>query len=112
MVLTSSLYQPFSLQVVPDRSEVAVVPAGEVDMSCSGQLVDAVRELRDAGFDRIVVDLRRVDFLDSSALTGLLALRTEALRDGWTLKLVPGPPAAQRIFDVTDTRRLFDWRDY
>jgi anti-anti-sigma regulatory factor len=66
--------------------------------------------LRAAGFDRLVVDLRRVSFIDSTTLRALLGFRSEAERDGQTLTLVPGPPNVQRLFDITGTRELFEWR--
>lgn len=108
----AQLYEPFSISVVPDRREVAVVPAGELDLTSAPALEEEVRQLRASGFDHIVVDLRRVSFVDSTALRTLLALSDHARAEGYTLKLVPGPPAVQRIFEVTATRALFAWRDY
>lgn len=61
-------YTPFAISVVPDRDEVAVAPVGELDLGSVDQLERAVAELVDAGFDRIVVDLRRVEFIDSTGL--------------------------------------------
>ena len=108
--IQSSPRRAFSISVVPDRSEVAVVPDGELDLASASALTDAVRELRDAGFDRIVIDLREIEFIDSTGLGVLLSLRNDAKRDGHALMLVPGPRAVQRIFDLTATRGLFDWR--
>ena len=104
--------EPFSVAVVPDRREVAVVPEGELDLATADALDDEVRELRASGFEHILVDLRRLTFLDSSGLRVLLTLRNDAVREGHTLKLVPGPRSVQRVFEITGTRGLFDWRDY
>ena len=105
-------YQSFEMSVVPDRREVAVVPAGELDLATADRLADEVRELRAAGFREVLLDLRHVSFLDSSGLRMLLSLRSDARRDGHELRLVPGPREVQRIFELTATRGLFDWRDY
>jgi anti-sigma B factor antagonist len=107
-----SPYDPFSLSVLPDRAEVAVVPVGDLDLASADVLEREVRDLRRAGFDQVVVDLRRVGFVDSTGLRVLLSLRNDAKRTGQTLKVVPGCREVQRIFDVTGTRSLFDWRDY
>lgn len=107
----AQLYEPFSISVVPDRREVAVVLAGELDLMSASSLDREVRELRASGFGHIVVDLRRVTFVDSTGLRTLIGLNDHARADGYCVMLVPGPPAVQRIFDVTATRRLFDWRD-
>jgi anti-anti-sigma factor len=105
-------YPQFSVCVVPARREVVVVPEGELDLACVDVLAAEVDQLRGAGFAHLVIDLRRLVFIDSSGLHLLLQLRGDAERDGHTLKLVPGPPAVQRTFDLTGTRRLFAWRDY
>ncbi len=105
-----SPYEPFSLTVVPDRDEVGVVVTGELDVESADMLDRKVRELQGSGFERIVIDLRRIEFMDSSGLRILLSLRNDAVRNRHRLTLVPGPPAVQRIFDLTATRGLFDWR--
>ena len=104
-------YQPFTVSVLPDRREVAVVPEGELDLANVDELDAEIRELRAVGFDRIVLDLRRLAFLESTGLRLLLSLRNAAKRDGHSLVLVPGSPTVQRVFDLTATRGLFDWRD-
>lgn len=106
-----SSYQPFSVSVVPDRREVAVVPIGELDLASAAALEEEVRELRRSGFDEIVIDLRHLRFLDSTGLRLLLSLRNQAKRDGHRLRLVRGPRQVQRVFDLTATRGLFEWRD-
>jgi anti-sigma B factor antagonist len=106
-----ALRQPFSLSVVPDRSEVLVVPVGDLDITCADELDGEIRELRRSGFDRVVIDLRDVEFMDSSGLRVLLSLRNDAKRDGHDLVLVPPPRAVERLFELTATRGLFDWRD-
>ena len=105
-------YQPFAVSVVPDRREVAVVPEGELDLSTVDQLAREVLELREVGFEEVVLDLRRLDFIDSSGLELLLALREDAQREGHVLRLVPARREVQRIFELTATRCSFDWRDY
>ena len=105
-------YEPFTVTVVPDRSEVVVVPDGELDLATVGAIDAEVRALLTAGFGKIVVDLRRLSFMDSAGLRFLVSLRNDAARRDFTLKLVPGPREVQRIFEVTATRGLFAWRDY
>ena len=40
----------------------------------------------------------------------LLSLRNDAKRNGHALTLVSPAPTVQRIFALTGTRGLFDWR--
>ncbi len=103
-------YEPFSLAVVPDRDEVGVVMTGDLDVASADALDRKVRELQGSGFEQIVIDLRGVEFMDSAGLRVLLSLRNDAARAQHRLTLVSGPPAVQRVFDLTATRGLFDWR--
>lgn len=109
--IAPSEYTPFALTVVPDRNEVAVVPVGELDMASVDELDTAVAELRTSGFKSIVIDLRGIALIDSTGLRVLLSLRNDAKRSGHALTLVAPGPAASRIFDITRTRGLFDWRE-
>jgi hypothetical protein len=63
-----------------------------------------------SGFDEVVVDLRRLTFIDSSGAADAAAPTQRGERDGHHLTLVPGSPRVQRIFELTSTRGLFDWR--
>ena len=104
-------HSPLSSSVVPDRSEIVVVPASDLDASSADSLDGEMRELPRLGFDRVVIDLRGVGFVDSMGLRVLLSLRNDAKRDGHSLVLIPGSPAVQRVFALTATRTLFDWRE-
>jgi len=88
-----------------------VALSGELDLGSAEVLEREVQALRRAGFDRVVVDLRGVEFLDSTGLRTLISLRNAAERDGQRLVVVPAPGRVERIFDLTATRGLFDWRD-
>ncbi len=105
------LKEGFSIAIEPRRDEVAVVPAGDLDLATADRLEHEVRELRSAGFTHVVVDLRDVAFVDSTGLRTLLTLSNEARRDGFSLTVIPGRPQVQRVFDVTRTHGLFDWRE-
>ena len=101
---------PFAVSVVGNRDEVAVVAAGELDLASADRLGEEVRNVLAVGSAQIVLDLRQVDFIDSTGLRMLLSLRNDAQRNERALTLVPPTPAARRIFDITGTRGLFDWR--
>lgn len=109
--VASSGSRSLSVEVVPDRRAVVVVVEGELDLASSDRVDREVRALGDAGFEEIVVDLRGVEFLDSAGLRLLLSLRNDAKRGGYRLELVRGPACVQRVFELTATSALFDWRD-
>lgn len=100
----------FAVSVVPDREVVAVIPEGELDMESAKFLESKIAELRAVGTPRLVINLRGLEFMDSSGLRSLIALRNDCKRAGQELELVAGRPAVQRLFALTGTRGLFAWR--
>ena len=102
--------QPFSVGVRPGGGEVVVTLYGELDLASSDVLEREVRQLRLTSGDRVAVDLSHVEFMDSTGLRLLISLRNTAKREGHRMVVVPGPPRVMRIFELTATRGLFDWR--
>ena len=102
---------PFTCEVVPERDAVRVRLLGALDMGTAPTLHAEVAQLRDAGFRRVLVDLRGLEFMDSSGLRALLTLHGQASNDGFALGIVPGNPTVQRVFEVTGTVELLPFMD-
>lgn len=101
----------FCVRVERAPSEAVVAPQGELDVASAGVLEREIRALGAEHVERVILDLRGVEFIDSTGLRTLLSVRNTALREGYELTLMPGPPRVQRIFDLTATRGLFHWHD-
>jgi anti-sigma B factor antagonist len=104
--MTSPVPESFRVDVRPDRSRVVVTPVGELDIATVPALETQVAELRPTGFEQLVIDLRELEFIDSTGLKLLLALRGEGplgLIDGQAT----GPVA--RLFDLSGVRSQFEW---
>jgi anti-sigma B factor antagonist len=101
----------FLCDVQPDRDRVVVRVVGELDFGVAPQVVAAVDELLDAGFARIVIDLRDLSFLDSAGVHTLVSARRSADRRGSALSVVPGPREVQRVFELTATDSLLAFED-
>jgi anti-sigma B factor antagonist len=93
--------EPFRCDVVPERDAVRVAPRGEIDLASVPQVESRLREVREAGFERVVLDLRGVSFLDSSGLRMILAWDHQSRRDGLEFRVLRGPAVVQRVFEVT-----------
>ena len=59
------------------------------------------------GLPTLTLDLSELDFLDSTGLHLLMRLRGRCEAQGLDLKLVPGPPGVQRLFEITGTDAQF-----
>jgi anti-sigma B factor antagonist len=90
-------------EVVPERDAVRVRPIGSLDLATVPVLEQQLNELREAGFRRLIVDLGGLWFMDSTGLRLALKWHHAAQRDGFEIGFAPGPPAVQRVFEVTGT---------
>ena len=102
--------EPFTCNVTPQRDHVLVAPRGDMDMATVGMVEAELRRLRDSGFDHIVLDLGGLTFMDSSGLHLLTRWANDATQDGFVFELEPGPPAVQRVFELTSMTDLLPFR--
>lgn len=75
--------------------------AGELDLASAGELEARLRELESARPDLIVLDLRELDFMDSTGLRTVLAADARARERGGRLVVVRPPGEVQRVLQVT-----------
>jgi len=92
--------EPFSCTVTEEADHVLVVPRGELDMATVGAIEQELRRQRRSGADHLVLDLRRLSFMDSSGLNLVSRWISESSNDGFRFELEPGPPVVQRVFDL------------
>lgn len=100
--VAGSPHDPAALVIAvdPQRDAVRVAPAGELDVANVGALHAQLNELREAGFQDIVLDLRELTFMDSSAVRLILKEGRLAHATGQRLSLIKGPSAVQRVLDI------------
>ncbi|HEU4421028.1 MAG TPA: STAS domain-containing protein [Pilimelia sp.] len=95
------------MTVLPHPAGYAeVTAAGELDFSTHRVLLDAVADEIDHGRARILLDMSRVTFCDSSGL-GVLArvFRRTTERRGW-LRVAAPAPAVRRTMEIANLDRM------
>jgi anti-anti-sigma factor len=90
----------FDVLTKRDTAGLVVVPRGEIDLATVDLVRDAVDREQQPG-ENIVLDLREVAFMDTSGLRYVLELTERGGREGFGLRLVRGPRAVQRVFEVS-----------
>jgi anti-sigma B factor antagonist len=80
---------------------------GEIDVYTAPRLRQAIVDLVDGGAKRIVVDMEKVDFLDSTGLGVLVeGLKRVKTREG-SLSIVATQDKILKIFDITGLNKAF-----
>jgi anti-sigma B factor antagonist len=91
------------LEVVCERrgDAAVLVVQGELDLSTVDVLRDFLRS-QEARASTVVLDLRQLQFIDSSGLSLVVSEQQRAREDGFRFAIaVGGAPAVQRLFELT-----------
>lgn len=99
----------FELTVQQDGGDTMnVAVAGAIDLSCACDFDDALRRVERHAPGKLVLDLRRLDFMDSAGLSRIIALHTRCRRASRRLTLVRGPQAVERLLALARLDDQFD----
>lgn len=94
--------------VTEDIGALRIVSVDEprIDAAVAIQFKDAMRKVTGSGPDRIVLDLSKVEFLDSSGLGAVVAAMKHA-GPGQTLELAGLTPTVAKVFHLTRMDTVF-----
>jgi anti-anti-sigma factor len=98
--MSAALPSPFTISYELDNGTPSFALEGELDLANASQLEERLAAAQDDGAERVVVDLGRLAFIDSTGLRVLLQADARARESGHELKLRPGADAVQRVFEV------------
>ena len=93
--------EPFAIDVAERDGRVDVTPRGELDMASAPELEQTIMpRLREA--DWVLLDLRSLDFIDSSGLRVVVAAHRAAEDSGGRFTCVRGGPGTtvHRIVEI------------
>jgi stage II sporulation protein AA (anti-sigma F factor antagonist) len=112
--MSASTPTPGTLTIV--RAEVedgtaTIALAGELDLAGARQLETRLDELERESPRRMVIDLERLAFIDSTGLRLLLQADARARERGCELVLRRGEPTVQRVFEVTGALDVLRFED-
>ena len=91
----------FGLDIVPNRAQVTVRIAGDLDMATGPRLHDAIGDLRASGWSAIALDLGDVTFVDSTGLALLLELCRGGAVDGGEVAIAVSCPTLERLLTIS-----------
>src|SRR5256885_9276713 len=87
--------------VSESNGRVTVSFAGELDISRADDVERELERIEATNPQLIVLDLRGLDFLDSTGLRLILGADSRARRTGRRVVIVPGPDNVHRVFRIT-----------
>lgn len=93
--------KPFRCEQAHHDGAVRLLPYGDLDIGTAPVLDEHLQQALQSGTKQIVIDLRGLDFMDSTGLTLITRYNNESRRDSFDLALIAGNPRVQRLFDLT-----------
>jgi anti-sigma B factor antagonist len=100
-----------TISSVVEDGTVSLALEGELDLAGASQMEESLAAAERESPLRLIVDLGRLAFMDSTGLRLLLQADARARERGCELVLRPGEPAVQRVFEVTGALAVLRFED-
>jgi anti-sigma B factor antagonist len=109
--LVTSVQNQFRVDVRRDGEAAVVSVSGELDLASGPELETELDRLAGPETKLVVIDLRKLDFMDSTGLSIIVRAHQRMAGEGCEMGLVKGSQQVQRLLDLTgvaDRLRLVD----
>lgn len=93
-----------------DRA-VRLALKGELDISSAGRVEEQLGKVQDGGLELFVLDLRELEFMDSTGLRLIVRADEAAREKGTRFVIVRGPEPVQRVFEIVGLDSRLDMTD-
>jgi anti-anti-sigma factor len=100
-----------SVGVIRNDDRYTLILTGELDLASAPGITQILPELCANGATEIVLDLRQLAFMDSTGLRTILSSMTTCEQHLCEFCLIPGPPAVQRVFELTGLAQKLPFRE-
>lgn len=103
-------YNNMTLTVTKNGDVVTGFLAGRLDTAASQQFATDMEQLKAEADKHLVVDCKDLEFISSSGLRLLLALRKETMAKGGDVTIVNIKPEIKQVFTITGFVSLFKFQ--
>ena len=101
-----------SLETREEEGAVQIAVAGELDLSSALTFNDELRRAEDRRPQTLVLDLRRLRFMDSTGLRLIISAQSRARKRGRRLAIVLGSEPVRRLFRLAGVNRRLEIVDH
>lgn len=96
----------FSIEEHRQGGASVLTVIGELDLRTSPELEQRLSHAFDAGAELVILDLRGIEFMDSTGLRVLLTAHQRAHESGRRFALVRGADQVERVLTLTGVRDI------
>jgi anti-sigma B factor antagonist len=91
----------FRVEVQNQDQATVIAVSGELDLASSPALQEELDRVSASDSQLLIIDLRELDFMDSTGLSVLVRAHQRAEEQGRRLAMVKGPQQVQRLLSLT-----------
>ena len=91
----------FRLEVRSQGQATIIAVSGELDLASSPALQEELDQAAVSNSEMLIIDLRGLDFMDSTGLSVLVRAHQRSEEQGRRLAMVKGPQQVQRLLNLT-----------
>ena len=91
----------FRVEVQNQDQATVIAVSGELDLASSPALQEELDRVSASDSQLLIIDLRELDFMDSTGLSVLVRAHQRAEQEGRRLAMVKGPQQVQRLLSLT-----------
>ena len=91
----------FRIEVRSAGRATVIGMSGELDLASSPALQEELDRVAASDSEMLIIDLRQLDFMDSTGLSVLVRAHQRAEEQGRRLAMVRGPQQVQRLLSLT-----------
>ena len=95
------MQRSFHVHLQPRADAALLAVSGELDIASAPELEQALAQIHPEQTKLVVVDLRGLEFMDSTGLSIIVRAHQRLSEQDCELTLVKGPPQVQRLLDLT-----------
>lgn len=104
----ASSMSPLEISTEEGEGRISVALAGELDIASAPQFEEGLEKIEDGAPALLLLDLRKVEFIDSTGLRAVIAADERARSAGRRLVIIRGTAAVERVFSVTQLDQRLD----
>jgi anti-anti-sigma factor len=101
----------FDVDTRDDGRAAVITVSGELDLASSAALEEEVARVTRSDVAQVVIDLRELEFMDSTGLSTLVKAHQRAEDAGKEFGLVRGPQQVQRLLSLTGVEERLTFAD-
>jgi len=101
----------FRVEVQSNGRAAVISVSGELDLASSAGLDEELQRLIESDVEQVILDLRELEFMDSTGLSTLVKAHQRAEEAGRRFGLVRGPQQVQRLLSLTGVEERLTFAD-